>query len=53
MLMEQLQRYQEKNTMLEEKLSETEKIVIILKAQVEVAKNIEETLKNQLEEKYT
>jgi U3 small nucleolar ribonucleoprotein component len=31
-LMEQLQRYQEKNTLLEDKLSETEKTVIILKA---------------------
>jgi rRNA processing protein Krr1/Pno1 len=39
--------------LLEEKLSETEKTVIFLKAQVEVAKNTEEELKNQLEEKDT
>jgi hypothetical protein len=47
--MEQLHRYQEKNTLLEEKPSETEKTIIFLKAQVEVAKNTKETLKSQLE----
>jgi hypothetical protein len=39
--------------LLEEKLHETKKTVIILKAQVEEAKKTEETLKNQLEEKDT
>jgi hypothetical protein len=34
--MEQLQRYRENNKLLEEKLSETEKTIIILKARVEV-----------------
>jgi hypothetical protein len=53
MLMVQLQRYQEKNTLLEHKLSETEKTVIFLNSQVEVAKKTKETLKNQLEGKYT
>jgi hypothetical protein len=47
-LVEQLQRYQENNTLPEEKLSDIENIVIILKAQVEVTKNIEQTLKNEL-----
>jgi hypothetical protein len=37
-LMEQLQRYQENNTLLEDILSETKNIVIILKEKVEVAK---------------
>lgn len=51
--MEKLQRYQENNTLIEEKLSEIEKIVIFLKAQVEVAEKNEETLKNKLEDKNT
>jgi hypothetical protein len=53
MLMEQLQRYQENNTLLEEKLSEIGKDCHFLKEQVEVDKKTKETLKNKLKEKDT
>jgi hypothetical protein len=47
MIMEHLQRYQEKNTFLEEKLSEIENIVYILKEQEEVAKKTEESIRRE------
>lgn len=50
MLIEQLQRYQEKNTLLENKLHETKKYVIVLKARVEGALEIEQNMVKQLEE---